>query len=238
MSDPTTASAAGSRVDGQPGEASNWNDDLDPHLRPDLARSALLTIDVQVDFLDGGALPVPGTSEVLPAMAGLVGAYRAAGLPVVHVVRLYQGEDVDLPRRTAIAAGAEIVRPGTEGAQLAPALRADPGVELDHDLLLSGGPQMVGAREAILFKPRWSAFYRTRLAELLQQWGCTTVVVAGCNYPNCPRASLYDASERDYRALLASDAVSGIDHRHLREAAAIGVVHAESGAIISRLRGC
>ncbi len=142
---------------------------------------------------------------------------------------------MDLPRRSAVAAGAPIVRPGSAGAQLAPSLQAGGDVVLDSDLLLSAGIQTVGAREVILFKPRWSAFYRTRLEELLQQWGSSTLVVSGCNFPNCPRASLYDASERDYRVLLASDAVSGIDGRHLREAAALGVVHAPSSTIIRRL---
>ena len=36
-----------------------------------------------------------------------------------------------------------------------------------------------------------------------------TLVVAGCNYPNCPRATIYDASARDYRLVIAEDATSG-----------------------------
>ncbi|MGH3824447.1 MAG: cysteine hydrolase family protein, partial [Pseudonocardiaceae bacterium] len=62
---------------------------LDPHIAPQLARSALLVIDTQVDFVDGGAFPIPGTTQVLPAITRLLRAYRAAELPIVHVVRLY-----------------------------------------------------------------------------------------------------------------------------------------------------
>jgi nicotinamidase-related amidase len=66
---------------------------VDPHLTPRWDSSALLVIDTQVDFLDGGTSPIPGTSAVLPALTDLVRAFRAAGRPIAHVVRLYAGDD-------------------------------------------------------------------------------------------------------------------------------------------------
>ena len=96
--------------------ATNWTAGLDPYIAPDLAHSALVVIDTQIDFVDGGASPIAGTSEVLPAIGRQLDAYRAAQLPIVHVVRLYDGDDVDLSRRAAIAAGAPIVRPGSVGS--------------------------------------------------------------------------------------------------------------------------
>ena len=52
-------------------------------------------------------------------------------------------------------------------------------------------------------KPRWGAFYETPPHALLRELGVDTVIVAGCNLPNCPRATLVEASERDYRTVLA-----------------------------------
>jgi nicotinamidase-related amidase len=104
--------------------------------------------------------------------------------------------------------------------------------ELDATSLLARRFQEVGISEVVIWKPRWSAFYRTPLEGHLTTAGVTTTVVAGCNYPNCPRATIYDASERDYRVLVASDAVSGLDDRHLIEAERIGVVHAPSAALV------
>jgi nicotinamidase-related amidase len=86
-----------------------------------------------------------------------------------------------------------------------------------------------------IWKPRWSAFFRTGLDEHLQQLGVNTVVFAGCNFPNCPRASIYDASERDYRVLIASDAISQLSEHHLKELELLGVVHAPSATIIDHL---
>src|SRR5699024_9461886 len=104
---------------------------------PNFMRSALLMIDTQRDFLNGGASPVPGTSVLLPAMGRLVEGYRFAGLPIVHAIRLYAGDDVDLPRRTALRDGARIVRPGSSGADIASALLPSPGVSLESDRLRS-----------------------------------------------------------------------------------------------------
>lgn len=197
----------------------------DPHLTPNWATSALITIDVQHDFLSEAPYGVPGTTEVLPALSELAGAFRAAGRPIVHIVRLYEpgGRDADLVRRTLLAGGAAIVAPGSEGSAVPAGLLPPGAPALDPELLLSGEPQTLGEREVALFKPRWGAFYRTRLDDLLRGWGVDTLVVAGCNFPNCPRATLVEASERDYRLVLADDAVSRLHDVGRTEMTGIGV---------------
>ena len=49
-----------------------------------------------------------------------------------------------------------------------------------------------------------------------------TVVVSGCGFPNCPRATIYEASERDLQVTFASYARSGVYERGLRELENIG----------------
>jgi nicotinamidase-related amidase len=106
--------------------------------------------------------------------------------------------------------------------QLAPGLLARE-TPLDCALLLSGQAQHISELEIVLYKPRWGAFYQTNLEERLRRWAVDTVVVSGCNYPNCPRASMVEASERDFRVVLVTDAVSGLDDRGQREMTDIGV---------------
>lgn len=192
---------------------------MDLHTRPEWHRSALLTIDLQRDFLSAGPHAVPGTSEILPAVDRLATAFRAAGRPVVHAVRLYlpDGSNADLSRRSLLASGARIVAPHSAGSQLAEGLAPPGAPELDPELLLSGAVQPLsdggsrpdgGAYEYALYKPRWSAFYATSLLTTLRDLDVSTVVVAGCNYPNCPRATLVDATERDLRTVAVCDALS------------------------------
>lgn len=206
------------------------------HTAPRWDRAALLLIDVQNDFLDGGAATIAGTSAIVPTLAGLAAAFRAAGRPVLHVVRLYRtgDSDVDLPRRALIESGARVVAPGTEGARIPAALLPRP-VELDPELLLSGGMQPVGDGEAIVFKPRWSAFHRTGVERWLRDSGCDTVVVAGCNLPNCPRATLFAATERDFRTVLVTDAVSRASAERLADLEAIGVTLLTTGRLTAAL---
>jgi nicotinamidase-related amidase len=53
--------------------------------------------------------------------------------------------------------------------------------------------------------------------------GVDTLVFCGCNFPNCPRTTIYEASERDYRIVLAEDGVSGIYEKGKKELRRIGV---------------
>lgn len=214
---------------------STWTADLDEHVSPDLSTSALVTIDTQVDFCDGGVCAVPGTTQVLPAIGRLLNAFRTGGRPVVHVVRLYDGADVDLLRRNLVATGAGPVRPGSPGSQIAPGI-LPPGVApLDASALLAGHLQVFGELEWAMWKPRWGAFHRTSLNDHLRSLDVSTVVLAGCNYPNCTRATAYGASEHDYRVLLAADAISGVLPQHLEETGRMGIVHALSSQIVNRL---
>ncbi|WP_137725967.1 cysteine hydrolase family protein [Prescottella subtropica] len=198
---------------------------LDEHVRPHLNSSALLVVDMQNDFTETGTLPVAGTANIVPRLRLLLDSYRRAGRPVVHVVRLYTGDDVDRVRRTAIGRGdASIVRPGTAGAEIVDGLFPGGAPRLDTDLLLRGDRQIVGPGESIVWKPRWSAFHRTDLAAYLTGDGVDTAVVAGCNFPNCPRATMFDASNRDFRVVSVTDATSGATPDRLADARSIGVV--------------
>lgn len=192
---------------------------------PHWNRAALLTIDIQVDTLDGGLFEVRGPVGVLPAIACAAAAARRAHWPIVHVVRLYLGDgsNVDLCRRAQVQTGWHPFAPGSPGSQLPMGLLPDGAPQLDPVHLLAGDFQPLGAGEWAVYKPRWGAFYGTRLDQHLRRLGIDTIVAAGCNYPNCPRATIYEASERDYRIVLLTDAVSGLDEHGRGEMSAIGV---------------
>jgi nicotinamidase-related amidase len=197
----------------------------DPYTVPDFASAALITIDTQRDVLDGGPLEVPGTSAALSRIGVLLEAFRDARRPIVHVVRLYQpdGGNVDLCRRDAVQNGAHVLAPGDAGSQLARELLPDADLTLDADLLLAGGVQPLGPSEVAIYKPRWGAFYRTPLEDHLRELEISTLGFCGCNFPNCPRTSIYEASERDFRVVVARDAISGLYERGERELTNIGV---------------
>ncbi len=211
----------------------------DRYTAPEFASAALITIDTQRDVLDGAPLEIAGTSAALPQMRVLIDAFRAAGRPIVHVVRLYRpdGSNVDLCRRLAVQEGARMLIADAPGSQIAAELLPDAGIALDSSRLLVGDLQPLGPGEIAMYKPRWGAFFGTPLERHLREQGVSTLVFAGCNFPNCPRTSIYEASERDFRVVLARDAVSGLYERGERELLNIGVQLAYAAEVARMLTG-
>ena len=208
-------------------------------LMPNATRpAALITIDVQNDFvLPGAPLEITGTHQLIPQMVELVRAFRHAQQPVIHMVRLYlsDGSNAEACRRDMLGAGAPIVRPGTAGAELVAALKPSTAVRLHADQLLHGQVQPIGHEECLIYKPRWGAFYHTPLEQILRKKDVHSLVFCGCNFPNCPRASIYEASERDFDIIVVTDAVSALDAQGLSELKRIGVGLQDTAATIAWL---
>jgi nicotinamidase-related amidase len=211
---------------------------MDEYTAPDYQHAALLTIDVQHSTLEGGSLEILGTRGAASRIKDVAALFRENRWPTVHVVRLYEpnGSNAEPCRRRALEQGAEFFLVGTEGRGLAEELAPRAGIELDDRALLAGGFQQIGPLEWVMYKPRWSAFFATGLEAHLRSYGVTTVVVSGCNYPNCPRATLYDASARDFRSVLISDAVSRFDDRGQHEMNDIGVFVVDAAAFVASTR--
>ena len=211
---------------------------MDSLIDPHFATAGLITIDTQLDTLDGQPLEIPGTSAAVPNMSDLCRTFREVGRPIVHVVRLYRsdGTNAEPLRRALVSGSTPVLRPGTAGRLLAPGLVSDGAPELDDELLLSGRPQSLGPAEVVLYKPRWGAFFQTTLDEHLRAAGVDTLVFAGCNFPNCPRTSIYEASERDYRVVLVDDAISGLYDRGRDEMVGIGVSLLSTIEVVSAMR--
>jgi nicotinamidase-related amidase len=178
---------------------------------PDRNHCVLLTIDVQRDTtLKYAPLEIEGTLEAVPFIQKLVQAFRNNQSPIIHVVRLYRQDssNVDLCRRFNVENGSQMVAPGSNGSELMKELKPNYRIKLDSDLLLSGQLQKIGNLEWIMCKPRWGAFYNTPLEKHLRLIDTNTVVICGCNFPNCPRTTVYEASERDFRIVYVKDATS------------------------------
>ena len=137
-----------------------------------LAKSALITVDVQNDFvLPGAPSEIPGTMQVVPNIVRLAECFRAFRKPVIHMVRLYlpDGSNAERCRQELIRSGTKIVAPGTEGSELVGNLLPNASIRLDSESLLKGEIQKIGPYDLVIYKPRWGAFYRTPLEDFLRK---------------------------------------------------------------------
>ncbi len=199
---------------------------MNDYTMPERDRAVLLTIDAQRDYAHPDS-PVctSGCVRMVPRIGRLVRGFRARGRPIFHTVRLYRadGANVDLCRRQAVEEGMRVLMPGSLGSELIDEVKPSAEVRLDPHLLMDGGVQELGAGEQVLYRPRWGAFYGTALEERLRRLGVSTVVVCGCNFMSAVRASILEASERDLRVVVVTDAVAGASEDGLCELARLGV---------------
>ncbi len=215
---------------------------------PQKGTAALLTLSAQQDFLrPGSPYRAAGAHKALPALERVVRGFRAQGAPLFHAVRLYRpdGSNVDAGRRQANEEGLRVFMPGTQGAELLDEVRPDRPERLDERLdgrldgrgLLAGGFQPLGATEWAFYRPRWGAFHETALEARLRALGVTTLVVCGFNFTTALRATIYEASARDFRIVVVSDAVGDGSEAAVQELARIGVYLMPSVCCIDWLAG-
>ena len=197
---------------------------MDKYTEPDYECMALLTIDLQNDFVLKGAIcEITGTVEKIPNVLKILNKFRQKNCLVIHIVRLYKqnGSNVDSCKKKIFEDGSRFVAPYSEGAELVKALKPNEK-RLNADKLLNNEIQEISQNEFVIYKPRWGAFYNTPLEKFLKDSAISTLIFTGCNFPNCPRASIYEASERDFRIVVVEDAISGIYKKDIEELKNIG----------------
>jgi nicotinamidase/pyrazinamidase len=178
-------------------------------------RDILLVVDVQNDFLPGGALAVPEGDAVIAPINAIARRFQHVVLTQDwHAARhlsFASSHPGQVPFTTkALDYGTQVLWPdhcvqGTTGAHLASAL------DIPHAELIV----RKGYRRGI---DSYSAFVeadgrtRTGLAGYLRERGITRVFIAGLATDYCVAYSAIDARSARFEAIVLADACRGIDH--------------------------
>jgi biuret amidohydrolase len=188
--------------------------------RLDAGATALLVIDLQIDFLsaDGyfarkGYDPAP-LSAILPNVNRLIAAARSAGLLIVHT---RQGYRADLADMTAYERWRRR-RAGLDGTAIL--LRGSPGFGIVPEIAVAG-------TDVIVDKTANGAFTYTDLEHILRARGISHLLFTGCTTDVCVHSTLREACDRNFQCCLIEDAcASGDAYAH---AAAVHMVTVEDG---------
>ncbi|QHW29476.1 isochorismatase family protein [Paenibacillus rhizovicinus] len=188
----------------------------------DLARSAIVVVDMQNDFCspDGWLASIGvDTSPLLEPVAPLrrlLPALRQAGLPVVwlnwgnredrmnlnpSVLHVYDPDGAGTGIGSPLpGSGSRVLEKGSWGAALVEGLEAEPG-------------------DVLVDKYRMSGFWDTPLDSILRNLGAQTLLFAGVNLDQCVMHTLQDAVCLGYDAVLLADCCATSSPAYCTEAA-------------------
>src|SRR5437016_3168969 len=169
----------------------------------DLARAALIIIDMQRDFLEPGGFGAALGNDVsllraavAPCQAVLAAA-RRAGLPVIHTREGHRPDLSDAPR-LKVERGDPALRIGAPGPMGRILVRGEPG----HDII----PELYPIKgEPVIDKPGKGAFCQTDFELMLKNRGVDTLLVCGVTTEVCVNTTVREANDRGFRCIVLSD---------------------------------
>ena len=159
----------------------------------DVESDALICVDVQRDFCEGGALAVPGGGEVVPALnrfLGVPGLLKIATRdwhPPDHCS--FQAKDGTWPAHCVA---------DTPGAEFHAGLKAE---KLDYVVSKATGSDT----------DAYSGFEGTDLLEFLRARDIRRVWVGGLATDYCVRATALDARKQGFEVIIIEDAIRGVE---------------------------
>jgi len=176
-------------------------------MKLDPRSTALIAIDMHRGHLDPAVATLPLPAERCPGVIAraraLFTGLRAIGVPIVHVVTVFRDPQETLanPFWGAIVDDPDKKRSGNKRHNVV----GMPGTEIIPDLL-DPSDYVVDT------KKRYSAFMHTDLDFLLsQRLKADTVILTGINTTSCVFCTSFEATNRDYRVVIAADACDTMD---------------------------
>lgn len=185
-----------------------------------MSEAALLVVDVQNDFLPGGALPVPQGDSIISGLNEVISAFAEAGLAVFFT------RDWHPANHCSFEAQGGVWPPhcvqGSKGAELSQRLDRPAG-----SVIINKGDQQD--------KDAYSGFQGTDLAVRLGERGVREIYVGGLATEYCVKTTTEDALREGFVASVILDCVRGLEVHPGDSAAAIAEMRkAGAGAVRSR----
>jgi len=176
--------------------------------------NALLLIDIQNDFLPGGALAVPHGDEVIPVANALMAEFELVVAtqdwhPSNHLSFASQhpgkrvGDDIQLEGLDQILWPDHCVQ-NTRGAEFAATLNRG-GI---HHVVKKGTDRSIDSYSGFFDNARRKA---TGLENYLTSKGVKTVSVMGLATDYCVKATALDAMDLGYKTILLTTGIRGVE---------------------------
>lgn len=157
---------------------------------------ALIVVDVQRDFLPGGALAVSEGDRVVPVLNRYVGLFENKGLPVVFTRDWHPADHCSF--RAQGGPWPPHCIAGTDGAAFAAGLAVPAAA-------------FVVSKATAPDREVYSGFQHTALAAWLRDHGCRRLFVGGLATDYCVLETVRDALGEGFAAVLLRDAIRAVN---------------------------
>ena len=169
----------------------------------DMARTAVIIIDMQRDFLEPGGFGASLGNDVTLLGAAvepcrkLLAAAREWGMLIVHTREGHRPDLSDAPR-AKVERGAPHLRIGDPGPMGRILVRGEAG----HDIIPALYPLSC---EPVIDKPGKGAFHATDLHAILQNRAIENLIVCGVTTEVCVHTTVREGNDRGYRCIVPGD---------------------------------
>lgn len=160
-------------------------------------KDALIVVDMQRDFMPGGALPVPEGDKIVPRLNQYIRLFFERGLPVFFTRDWHPPDHISFKDQGGVWPPHCVQ--DTEGAKFHPDLYIPP----DNRFIISKGT----SRDF----DAYSGFQGTMLDQLLRERGIRRVFVGGVATDYCVKNTVLGAINLGYEAFLLLDGIKGVD---------------------------
>lgn len=209
----TGAPIGGKKHESTPGRSITVDARPGPHTL-DTAQTAVLVVDMQNDFgatggmFDRAGIDISGIRKAIAPTVDVISAARQAAIPIVYLKMAFHADLSDLGAADSVnrVRHLQIMHVGNEVP--APDGRVSRILIRDtwnSDILSDLKPQ---STDLVVYKSRFSGFYRTDLDERLRAMRVKHLVVTGCTTSICVESTVRDAMFRDYQCVLLGDCMS------------------------------
>lgn len=158
--------------------------------------TALLLVDIQNDFCEGGALAVPDSVAILPVVNDWIARARDEGWPIVASRDWHPVDHCSFEHRG--------------GAWPVHCVQDTRGAAFHPELQLPAAAVRVSKATAFE-QDAYSAFDGTQLEAYLKRHGIERLYVAGLALDVCVQASVKDACQLGFDTILLADATRAVD---------------------------